>query len=198
LTLAFATAIPYASDDDQSGHAAAYPLADLARTEFQFIWRSLRRLGVWPDDIVDDAAQRVFEIATAKWDKVEPGKERAYLYRVAVLVAAEKRRARRVGQREEPDEVIVADARAADAEPECVIEERQYRAHLDMVLESLPAEQREVFILYELERLNLVEIAELLEMKLGTVSSRLRRARAAFQQAALRLRKRLEFSGELP
>jgi RNA polymerase sigma-70 factor, ECF subfamily len=174
------------------------PLAELARAEFQFIWRSLRRLGVWPDDIVDDAAQRVFEIATAKWHQVQAGKERAYLYRTAVLVAAEKRRARRVGRREEPDEKLMQAARATGVEPDSVYQERQYRAHLDVVLESLPDELREVFVLYELECQSTVEIAELLELKLGTVASRLRRARESFQVAAARLRKRLEFSGDYP
>jgi RNA polymerase sigma-70 factor (ECF subfamily) len=173
-------------------------LEDLARSEFQFIWRSLRRLGVFPDDIVDDAAQRVFEIATTKWHVVQPGKERAYLYRIAVLVAAEKRRARRVGQREQSDELVVLGAHATGTEPDEVYQERQYRAHLDVVLDSLPEDLREVFVLYELERISSVEIAELLDLKVGTVSSRLRRARQAFQEAAQRLRKRLEFSGEFP
>jgi RNA polymerase sigma-70 factor, ECF subfamily len=173
-------------------------LDDLARTEFQFIWRTIRRLGVWPDDIVDDAAQRVFEIATEKWHLVQAGKERAYLYRTAALVAAEKRRARRVGQREQPDERVLQAAKASGAEPDSMCQERQYRACLDIVLESLSDELREVFVLYELERQNTAEIAELLDLKPGTVASRLRRAREAFQEAALRLRKRLEFSGDLP
>lgn len=170
-------------------------LADVARSEFQFIWRSLRRLGVWPDDVVDDAAQRVFEIATFKWDRVEPGKERAYLYRVAVLVAAEKRRTRRVNRREEPDDALVAETRAEGAEPEALFHERQCRALLDSVLDTLTEELREVFVLYEIEQLSSVEIADLLDLKVGTVSSRLRRAREAFDAGSARLRKRLEFKG---
>jgi RNA polymerase sigma-70 factor, ECF subfamily len=41
---------------------------------------------------------------------------------------------------------------------------------------------RAVFVLYELEELTVPMIAELLELKLGTVSSRLRRAREFFKE----------------
>ena len=44
--------------DDRLGRAV--------RENFQFIWRSLRRLGVRPDHAVDDAAQHVFEVAARK------------------------------------------------------------------------------------------------------------------------------------
>ena len=153
---------------------------------------------MWPDDIVDDAAQSVFEIATVKWHLVQPGKEQAYLYRIAVLVAAEKRRARRIGQREKQDEMLVQEATATNDAPDVAYQQQQYRGHLDALLEGLPDELREVFVLYELERLSTAEIAELLELKIGTVASRLRRAREGFQSAAARLRKRLEFSGDYP
>lgn len=171
------------------------PLAAVAKVEFQFIWRSLRRLGVWPRDVVDDAAQRVFEIATVKWDRVQPGKERAYLYRIAVLVAAEKRRAYRVGQREAPDEIRIAETNAEGVAPDDLFHERQRRAQLDAVLDGLSDDLREVFVLYEIECMSCVDIADLLDVKLGTVSSRLRRAREAFQEGAARLRKRLESKG---
>ncbi len=147
---------------------------------------------------MDDAAQRVFEVATQKWSQVLPGKERAYLYRIAVLVAAERRRARRVGQRERADDKAVDAASHHGAEPDALYQERQYRAHLDAVLATMPEDLREVFVLYEIERMSSVEIAELLELKLGTASSRLRRARECFKECAARLRTRLQFSGDLP
>lgn len=40
-------------------------LEALATENFQFIWRSLRRLGVPPAG-VDDAAQQVFEVASSR------------------------------------------------------------------------------------------------------------------------------------
>jgi RNA polymerase sigma-70 factor, ECF subfamily len=200
--LSYASSIPHtgkiapSSSVSDTKLSRARPLAELAQSEFQFIWRSLRRLGVYPDDQVDDAAQRVFEVATVKWQNVEPGKERAYLYRIAVLVAAEKRRARRTGRREEPDEFTVNATPSNSDSPENALLTQQYRAYLDYVLEQLSPDLREVFVLFELERMSSVEISDLLNISVGTVASRLRRARESFQKNVERLRKKLDFAGE--
>jgi RNA polymerase sigma factor (sigma-70 family) len=50
------------------------------------------------------------------------------------------------------------------------------------ILDKLPENQREVFILYELEQLSGEEIATQLDVPLGTVRSRLRLAREAFRR----------------
>ena len=54
-------------------------LRALADAHFDFIWRSLRRLGV-PDEGVDDAAQQVFLVALRRIDEMAPGRERAFLF----------------------------------------------------------------------------------------------------------------------
>jgi RNA polymerase sigma-70 factor (ECF subfamily) len=55
------------------------------------------------------------------------------------------------------------------------------RHALKEVLDAMPLDLRVVFVFFELEEMTLVEIAGLLEIKLGTATSRLRRAREAFQ-----------------
>lgn len=50
-------------------------------------------------------------------------------------------------------------------------------------IEALPAEFREVIILREMEGLSYKEIAEIIDMPLGTVMSRLSRARKRLQQS---------------
>jgi RNA polymerase sigma-70 factor (ECF subfamily) len=169
-----------------------------ARDDFQFIWRCLRRLGVHPDHAVDDAAQRVFEIAARKREQIAPGSERAFLFKAAVLVAAEERRRRRRDAREELDEDAVLEAKAAALGPDEAIDADRWRSRLDSVLNALDPELRVVFVLFEFERLSSPEIAELLGLPLGTVASRLRRARAEFQAAARRLRARLIGHGGAP
>jgi RNA polymerase sigma-70 factor (ECF subfamily) len=196
--LALTATHPDGEDYCSSTSCAVLPLEAVAKVEFQFIWRCLRRLGVWPDDKVDDAAQKVFEVATRKWSHVTPGKESEYLYRIAANIAAEMRRARRVGQREQSDGKVVDSASQDGEEPEALFQERQYRSHLDDILNAMPDDLREVFVLYEIERLRSVDIAALTGQKLGTVSSRLRRAREIFREQAARVRLRLQFSGELP
>lgn len=53
-------------------------------------------------------------------------------------------------------------------------------------LETLPAAQREVLVLCDLEERTAIEAAELLGVPLGTVKSRLRHGRQKFKEAALR------------
>jgi RNA polymerase sigma-70 factor (ECF subfamily) len=141
------------------------------------VWRTLRRFGV-PARDVEDAAQQVFMTFLAQVDALGAGKEAAFLVAVAVRVAAN---ARRKVQRS--PEVLGEDvtALAAPATPEGLLGEKQLREELDRALATLPLEQRAVFVLYELEGFTVPEIAEALQVPLGTATSRLRRARIAFE-----------------
>ena len=161
-------------------------LRDLALENFQFIWRSLRRLGV-PADAVDDSAQQVFVIVSRRIDDIAPGRERAFLFMSALRVASEARRthARALGR---------ADARSVEEivdpamTPDELAREHEERILLDTVLNSLPEKLRTVFVLFELEELSSIEIAELLNIPVGTVASRLRLAREAFHKTAAKVR----------
>jgi RNA polymerase sigma-70 factor (ECF subfamily) len=67
------------------------------------------------------------------------------------------------------------------------------RALLDQVMTDMPEDLREVFVLFEIEEISIQDIATTLEIPIGTVGSRLRRARQAFQQAVTRHRARIGF-----
>ena len=54
-----------------------------------------------------------------------------------------------------------------------------------LALDRIPARQREVLVLHEIEARTLVEIAALLDVPHGTVKSRLRVARGRFKAAML-------------
>jgi RNA polymerase sigma-70 factor (ECF subfamily) len=169
----------------EPAQAAAARITRITLDHFQFIWRCLRRLGV-PAPGVDDAAQEVFEVATRKLDVIEEGRERAFLFRTATLVARKARRlAYRAREQEggDPDELT---SHVSDPEAMSLILER--RRLLDAALESLTEELRTVFVLFELEGMRTREIAELVDVPLGTVASRLRRAREAFHERAEELR----------
>jgi RNA polymerase sigma-70 factor, ECF subfamily len=84
----------------------------------------------------------------------------------------------------------VSQAPAADA----LLEQRRLRELLDLALDELPHDLRTTLVLFELEGFSEREIAETCAVPLGTVASRLRRARQAFHKAALRLRAGLEKS----
>jgi RNA polymerase sigma-70 factor (ECF subfamily) len=151
----------------------------LVQEHYDFIWRLLARLGVAEPE-VDDAAQQAFMVlVTREGLSIKPGSERAFLYGVALRVAKEFRRKAQSSQNHvapDPDRLI-------DAAPdlEAVAARNQARRQLDRILERMPENLKEAFILFELEDLSVPQIAELLAIPGGTVASRLRRARAFFQ-----------------
>jgi RNA polymerase sigma-70 factor (ECF subfamily) len=159
-------------------------LHEVAASSFRGVWRALRRFGVWPEAL-DDATQQVFATAAAKLHQIEPGKERAYLLGVAYKVASNVRRARK--RHAELGAVDTDGATHPDPNPEELLELKRHRILLDEALDALPREQRAVFVLYELEGCSLSEISEALELPMGTVASRLRRARSRFETKAREL-----------
>jgi len=73
-------------------------------------------------------------------------------------------------------------APAAD-EPQAVVQRRFERAEIDRAIASLPIAFREVFVLRELEDLSYTDIARIADVPIGTVMSRLSRARALMRRA---------------
>jgi len=171
-------------------------LAALAREHFSFIWRSLRRLGV-TEPAVDDAAQQVFEVAARRLFDLQVGREKAFLFKTAILIATEARRVAARGRSEAggPELESIRDP-APGPEESALMRER--RLLLDQALAALGLDERTVFVLYEIEELSLTEIAELVGIPRGTVASRLRRARESFHSEVKRLRARREFPRRSP
>lgn len=167
----------------------------LVREHFAYIWRLCRRLGL-PEADADDAAQQVFITATRRAADMRPGSERAFLYGVAVNAAAKWREAR-ARRREDPEsELERMEASAPSAEE--LLDRRNARLLLDALLDAMPLELRVVFVLYEIEQQTAPEIAEALAIPLGTVASRLRRAREDFAARLARLEARRRFEGAKP
>jgi RNA polymerase sigma-70 factor (ECF subfamily) len=160
-------------------------LRELFDTQFDFVWRSLRRLGV-PELTVDDATQEVFLVVSRRLADIELGRERSFLFSTALRVASTARRA--IARRGVHDDNEIDDLVDQAPGPEQLADRRRARAVLDQVLSTIDLDLRAVFVLYELEEMTMAEIAVTLELAPGTVASRLRRAREAFEVAATRLR----------
>jgi RNA polymerase sigma-70 factor, ECF subfamily len=148
------------------------------------VWRSLRRLGLSECD-ADDASQQVFLVAHRRIVDIAPANEQAFLLQTALRVAAEFRRGHR-RRREDLEEELPAVADTG-ASPEELADRRRARAVLDRVLEAMPMDLRQVFVLFDLEELTTAEVSIVLRIPKGTVASRLRRAREAFRQAVSRI-----------
>jgi RNA polymerase sigma-70 factor (ECF subfamily) len=154
-------------------------IGDLVARHFDFVWRLLRRLGLSETD-ADDAAQQVFIVAALRWQRIEPGKERTFLYGVALRTVANVRRTAR--RRRETGEELLDELPATAARPDELAEAARTRALLDELLGALPDELRRVLVLAELDEATMPEIAELEGIPVGTATSRVRRARTAFRE----------------
>jgi RNA polymerase sigma-70 factor (ECF subfamily) len=150
------------------------------------VWRVLRRLGV-PEAIVDDAVQRVFIVFARRIADVELGSERPFLLSTAARVASEIRRSPKNNRELSGDQVLLESEVDPQPLPDELIERRRTSELLDLVLERMTESLREVFVLYEFESLTVPEIAELVQIPVGTAASRLRRARAEFKERVTKL-----------
>ncbi len=158
-------------------------------TYFPYIWRSVVQLGI-PTAQADDVVQEIFVVVHRKLSSFEGRSTfKTWLYGIALRVARPHRvRSRRSGdgsiadaERIPAPDATRPDVRAQNAEAARVVV---------TLLDELEDDQREVFVLAEIEQLSAPEIAEALGIKLNTVYSRLRLGRAAFAEAAARFRAR--------
>lgn len=148
------------------------------------VWRSLRRRGLGPEEAAD-ATQETFLIAAGRLDDIPQDSERAFLIGTARRVAHTLgRKTLRWQLSEDMDERISSARDAGDEHADLQL--------FDIALSKMNPELSEAFVLYEVEGLSSPEIAALLEIPLGSVASRLRRAREQFRDAATRIGKSLQ------
>lgn len=146
------------------------------------------RLARWlcraPGD-ADDVVQEAFMRAYRAFDTLRGADARPWLLAIVRnchLSALSERRRRAYEPLTEEHEAQPASAPAAPlADPESASIERDERRMLARLIAALPEEQRAVLLLRELEDLSYREIAAVAQVPIGTVMSRLARARAALR-----------------
>jgi RNA polymerase sigma-70 factor, ECF subfamily len=154
------------------------------------VWRSLRRRGLTADQAAD-ATQETFLVAAARLADIEPGSERAFLIGTARRVAHTL--GRKTVRMQLDDDIDQRVSQARDAS-----DEHADIQLCDAALSKMNPELAEAFVLYEIEGLSSPEIAALLEIPLGSVASRLRRAREQFREAVARIERSLQRIQGLP
>ena len=139
----------------------------------RYAWALLR-----DDDAADDLVQDCLERAIGRWHlRRRDGDLRAWLFAILRnrFISGLRQKARR-GVHLSPDDMMVAPSSAATQEDRMVV--RDVLSGLD----ALPEEQRSVLLLVSVEDLSYQDAARVLDVPVGTVMSRLSRARERLRQ----------------
>ncbi len=149
-------------------------------------------------DAVDDVVQATF---TKAWFRIESfhGDSGLYtwLYRVAVNAAKDYVKSRRRRPLTPLDDAMSARIPAGGPPVLEDLERRERRLAVRAAIAALPERYRTVLALRELEGMTYQEIAEVLSLSLGTVESRLFRARRRLEGRLARRRGETPHSGAL-
>lgn len=124
------------------------------------------------DDLVQDTLERAFN----KLHLWRPGSDmRAWLFSIMHNVFVNQTRSRRPEVELNSEELPAVAVKATQAE-------RVEIAEVEKALRSLSGEQREVLLLVGVEQMTYDEVAKTLSIPIGTVMSRLSRARERLRQ----------------
>jgi RNA polymerase sigma-70 factor (ECF subfamily) len=179
-------------------HAVDFTTAQTAHTSasfrevydgyFGFVWRSAANRGV-PVAALDDVVQEVFIVIHRKLPDFESRSSlRTWIAAIVRRVVADYIKKR--GNQPVGDETLEREpSMAATSSPEA-LEHKAALELLDALLAKMTKEQREVFILHEIEQMSGAEIADLTSANENTVWTRLRTARRIFQDGVARQRAR--------
>ena len=142
---------------------------------------ALRMLGSPP--AAEDATQEAFIRAWSRLDSFRGGRFQSWLFTIVANLSRDelRRRGRRPqtsldAARDDPDRASLDPADEGPS-PEAVGEQGDLRSLLQSALAQLPDDWREVVVLSDVQDLAYDEIAEITGLPLGTVKSRLSRAR---------------------
>jgi RNA polymerase sigma-70 factor (ECF subfamily) len=154
------------------------------RPVFNVALRLLRDVG-----LAEDATQDTFIRAWQNIRTFQTGSVRSWLYKIAtnrsydMLRASARRPAGSLEAEVVEIEPIWTAGGAAEESPDALALRRELSIYLERALTALPEDQRMVVLLVDVQGLDYHEVAETLGIALGTVKSRLSRARARIRQA---------------
>jgi len=132
-----------------------------------------------------DAAQEAFIVAFRRLDTFRGGSFKSWILRIATnqcydeLRRLKRRPATSVEDMADPDSDETPDLPDNSETPEQIVQQRELQRAIGQCIQALGDDQRSVLVLSDLEGLNYQEIADSVGTTLGTVKSRLSRARAA-------------------
>jgi RNA polymerase sigma factor (sigma-70 family) len=161
--------------------SSPHQFEELAVPLFQSLYHFARWLAQNAGD-AEDLVQETYLKALRGFDSFEPGSNfRAWIFQILknTFLDSRSKPGQRLTQAIESEE----DLPAVSTTPESLLMRRADADAVRGAIEQLPAIFQEVILLYDLEEASYREIAELLSIPLGTVMSRLARARKTVRES---------------
>jgi RNA polymerase sigma factor (sigma-70 family) len=169
------------TDDAQASfHTQIMPLLDSAYSFARFLSRDA--------DAAQDIVQDAFLRAYRGFGGYRGGNARAWLFRIVrncYLASLQNRRrtSRLNGDACDEDDSDAFEVPSQEDTPEEALLRKRESEAVQLAIATLPRRLREIIILREIEELSYSEIAEVTSLPIGTVMSRLSRARRKFEDA---------------
>ncbi len=168
------------------------PVDALYAETAEIAWRTLHRLGV-PTHALPDAVQDTLLVVHRRQaDFRGDSSVRTWIFGIVLRVASSyHRKERRLGAVFQRNVGVALELAPSDApSPFEQLEQRVASDLLQQLLQELPGELRDAFVLVELEELSIESAASTLGIRASTCKSRLRTARRLFEAAVCRERAR--------
>ena len=144
-----------------------------------------RVLGSAP--LAEDVTQECFLAVLRRPEGFEPGRAALRTYLCAIARNLALKQLRRLGQETTTDDPPEKTDGGAEADPLARVLEDETADAVRQAVAALPPLQREVVVLFEYEDMSLAETAAVCDIDVGTVKSRLHRARGRLRRALLPL-----------
>jgi RNA polymerase sigma-70 factor (ECF subfamily) len=153
----------------------------------EFVWRTLHRMGIRAPH-VEDVYQEVFLVVHRRLPSFAGQSAlTTWLYEICFRVAAGYRRKAHFRREELVSDWSEVELSSTVPSPERQLATARQAKLLERLLDDLPLEYRVVFVMFEIEGLTSEQISESLGAPIGTVYSRLYRARKRFARSLARL-----------
>jgi len=168
----------------EGGQSGREAFAELAMPLFDSLYNFARWLAQNDAD-AEDLVQETYAKALKGFASFEPGTNfRAWIFRILRNTFLTSRTGLKASATvpldEDPEEYPAA---VIHETPETILLARDLEERLARAIEQLPVIFREVVLLADVEEMSYQEISETLAIPMGTVMSRLSRARGALRQA---------------
>jgi len=132
------------------------------------------------EDVLQDALIRAFR----NLDSVRSPNIRSWLFQIVRNTAYTQMRGKKAMVDQSIEEIGDTQANE-ESNPVALVLQAIDRANLRQAIDALPVEYREAIVLRELEGLSYREISEIADIPIGTVMSRLARARTRMQHSLI-------------